>query len=166
MLPTISADEFITSSTPAIPQDRARDDSLSEQFRRRRKGRAGTATPPESNTADLPVPEGSSPEMIALGARVFQGQVGGASCTGCHGANATGSPLGPDLTKNKWMWSDGSFAGILKVITEGVPKPKQFRSPMPPMGGAQLSDTQASALAAYVWGLSHKTTTAKPSESK
>ncbi len=125
-----------------------------------------SATPPESNTADLPVPEGSSPEMIALGARVFQGQVGGASCTGCHGANATGSPLGPDLTKNKWMWSDGSFAGILKVITEGVPKPKQFRSPMPPMGGAQLSDTQASALAAYVWGLSHKTTTAKPSEPK
>jgi hypothetical protein len=26
---------------------------------------------------------------------------------------------------------------------------------MPPQGGAQLSDTQASALAAYVWGLSH-----------
>jgi glucose/arabinose dehydrogenase/mono/diheme cytochrome c family protein len=128
-----------------------------------------SATPPESNTADLPVPEGSSPEMVALGARVFQGQVGGASCTGCHGANATGSPLGPDLTKNKWMWSDGSFAGILKVITEGVPKPKQFRSPMPPMGGAQLSDTQASALAAYVWGLSHRTTsggTAKPAEPK
>jgi mono/diheme cytochrome c family protein len=43
----------------------------------------------------------------------------------------------------------------LKVITYGVPQPKQYRSPMPPMGGAQLSDTQASALAAYVWGLSH-----------
>ena len=50
----------------------------------------------------------------------------------------------------------GGLAGILKVIKEGVPKPKQFRSPMPPMGGAQLSDTQASALAAYVWSLSHK----------
>jgi hypothetical protein len=49
------------------------------------------------------------------------------------------------------------LAGILKIITEGVPKPKQYRSPMPPMGGAQLSDTQASAVAAYVWGLSHKT---------
>jgi len=24
------------------------------------------------------------------------------------------------------------------------------------MGGAQLSDTQASAVAAYVWGLSHQ----------
>jgi len=114
------------------------------------------ATPPESNTSDLPVPEGSSPGMVALGSRIFHGQVGGASCTGCHGANATGTPLGPDLTKQKWMWSDGSLAGILKVITEGVPKPKRFRSPMPPMGGAQLSNTQASAVAAYVWALSHK----------
>ena len=113
------------------------------------------AQPPESNTADLPVPEGSSPDMVALGNRIYHGQVGGASCTGCHGANGTGSTLGPDLTKKKWLWSDGSLAGILKVITDGVPKPKQYRSPMPPMGGAQLSDTQASALAAYVWGLSH-----------
>jgi mono/diheme cytochrome c family protein len=93
--------------------------------------------------------------MVALGARIFHGQVGGASCTGCHGANGTGSGLGPDLTSKAWMWSDGSFVGILKVITEGVPQPKKFRSPMPPMGGAQLSDTQAAALAAYVWGLSH-----------
>jgi hypothetical protein len=59
------------------------------------------------------------------------------------------------LTQKKWLWSDGSFAGILKVITEGVPQPKQYRSPMPPMGGAELSEIQASALAAYVWGLSH-----------
>ena len=116
---------------------------------------ASSAQPPEADTENLPVPEGSTAEMVALGVRIFHGQVGGASCTGCHGANGTGSPLGPDLTKKKWLWSDGSFAGILKVITDGVPKPKQYRSPMPPMGGAQLSDTQASALAAYVWGLSH-----------
>ena len=111
--------------------------------------------PPETITAGLPVPEGSSREMVTLGYRIYQGLVGGASCTGCHGAKATGSPLGPDLTKKSWLWSDGSFAGILKVITEGVPQPRQYRSPMPPMGGAQLSDTQASALAAYVWALSH-----------
>jgi glucose/arabinose dehydrogenase/mono/diheme cytochrome c family protein len=117
---------------------------------------AAAAQPPESNTADLPVPDGSSPDMIALGDRIYHGQVGGAACTGCHGANATGTSIGPDLTKKKWLWSDGSFAGILKIITNGVPQPKQFRSPMPPMGGAQLSDTQASAVAAYVWALSHK----------
>jgi glucose/arabinose dehydrogenase/mono/diheme cytochrome c family protein len=112
--------------------------------------------PPEGDTAGLPVPPGSSPEMLALGYRVYQGQAGGATCTGCHGAKAMGTPLGPDLTRNKWLWSDGSLAGILKVITDGVPQPKQFRSPMPPMGGAQLSDTQASAVAAYIWALSHR----------
>jgi glucose/arabinose dehydrogenase/mono/diheme cytochrome c family protein len=116
---------------------------------------ASSAQPPESDTENLPVPDGSTADMVALGARVFHGQVGGASCTGCHGANGTGSPLGPDLTKKEWMWSDGSLAGILKVISDGVPKPKKFRSAMPPMGGAQLSVTQASAVAAYVWGLSH-----------
>jgi mono/diheme cytochrome c family protein len=94
--------------------------------------------------------------MVALGDRVYHGQVGGAACTGCHGANGAGSPVGPDLTSKKWMWSDGSFAGILKAITDGVPQPKQFRSPMPPMGGAQLTTDQARAVAAYVWGLSHR----------
>jgi glucose/arabinose dehydrogenase/mono/diheme cytochrome c family protein len=117
------------------------------------------AQAPESNDADLPVPEGSSPDMVALGNRIYHGQVGGAACAGCHGETGTGSPLGPDLTSKKWMWSDGSLAGILKVITEGVPQPKKYRSPMPPMGGAQLSATQASALAAYVWALSHQATT-------
>jgi glucose/arabinose dehydrogenase/mono/diheme cytochrome c family protein len=116
------------------------------------------AKPPEGNIdpESLPVPEGSTSDMVALGDRIYHGQVGGAACTGCHGANGTGSPLGPDLTKKKLLWSDGSLAGILKVITEGVPKPKQYRSPMSPMGGAQLSDTQASAVAAYVWALGHR----------
>jgi mono/diheme cytochrome c family protein len=94
--------------------------------------------------------------MVWLGDRIYHGQVGGASCTGCHGANGAGSPLGPSLTSQKRLWSDGSFAGILKVITSGVPQPKRYRSPMPPMGGAQLTGDQASALAAYVWSLSHQ----------
>ena len=125
---------------------------------------AAPAKPPEGTNADAgaaaqskpPLPDGATPQMVALGNRVFHGQVGGASCTGCHGANGTGSPLGPSLTSQEWLWSDGSFAGILKVIKDGVPQPKRFRSPMPPMGGAQLSDAQVSALAAYVWGLSHQ----------
>jgi glucose/arabinose dehydrogenase/mono/diheme cytochrome c family protein len=116
---------------------------------------ASSATPPEIDTENLPVPEGSTADMVALGARIFHGQVGGAGCAGCHGASGTGSQRGPSLTSQERLWSDGSFTGILKVINEGVPKPKKFRIPMPPQGGAQLSDTQASALAAYVWGLSH-----------
>jgi glucose/arabinose dehydrogenase/mono/diheme cytochrome c family protein len=130
---------------------------------------AAPAKPPEGTNADAgaavkaspPVPDGATPEMVALGDRIYHGQVGGASCTGCHGANGTGSPLGPSLTSKKWLWSDGSFAGILKVITNGVPQPKRYRSPMPPMGGAQLTADQASALAAYVWGLSHQAAPSK-----
>ncbi len=105
--------------------------------------------------ANLPVPPGATQEMVQLGDRIYRGQVGGAGCTGCHGANGQGTPLGPPLIKHKWLWSDGSNEGIKKTITEGVSQPKQYRSPMPPMGGAQLTPDQASALAAYVWSLSH-----------
>jgi glucose/arabinose dehydrogenase/mono/diheme cytochrome c family protein len=127
---------------------------------------ADDAKPPEgthpdagagANTASLPVPVGATKEMVALGDRVYHGQVGAATCTGCHGANATGTTLGPNLTDTEWLWGDGSYAAIAKTIAAGVPQPKQFRSPMPPMGGAQLTPDQVSAVAAYIWGLSHRT---------
>jgi len=114
-------------------------------------------THPDAGVAALPVPEGTTREMVALGQRIYSGQVGGAPCTGCHGENGEGTPLGPDLTGKKWLWSDGSYSGIKKTITEGVSQPKQYRSPMPPMGGAQLTPEQVSALAAYVWAISHRT---------
>jgi glucose/arabinose dehydrogenase/cytochrome c5 len=118
---------------------------------------AATAKPPEGTHAEagVAVPEGATRETVALGNRIYHGQVGGAACSGCHGARGTGSPLGPDLTKKNSLWSDGSYRGIQKTIAEGVPHPKQYRSPMPPMGGAQLTPDQLSAVAAYVWSLSH-----------
>ncbi len=118
--------------------------------------------PPEGTHPDagaaansLPVPQGATKEMVALGERIFRGQVAGAACTGCHGDSGEGTPLGPPLTAKKLLWSDGSVAGIRKTITEGVPQPKQYRSPMPPMGGTQLTPDQVSAVAAYVWALNH-----------
>jgi glucose/arabinose dehydrogenase/mono/diheme cytochrome c family protein len=114
-------------------------------------------THPDAGLAALPVPEGATREMVALGQRIYRGQVGGAACTGCHGDSGEGTPLGPDLTGKKWLWSDGSYAGIKKTITAGVSQPKQYRSPMPPMGGAQLTPDQVSALAAYIWAISHRT---------
>jgi hypothetical protein len=53
------------------------------------------------------------------------------------------------------LWSDGSWEGIAKTITDGVSQPKQYRSPMAPMGGAQLTPEQVKAVAAYVWAISH-----------
>jgi glucose/arabinose dehydrogenase/cytochrome c5 len=115
------------------------------------------AKPPEGTNPDagLSVPAGATQEMVALGDRIYHGQVGGASCTGCHGSDGKGTPLGPDLTDTKYLWNDGSWAGIAKTITDGVMQPKEYRSPMPPMGGAQLTDDQVKALAAYVWSMSH-----------
>jgi mono/diheme cytochrome c family protein len=55
----------------------------------------------------------------------------------------------------KWLWSDGSVDGIAKTITEGVSQPKEYRSPMPPLGGAQLTQAQVKALATYLWSLNH-----------
>jgi len=122
------------------------------------------AKPPEGThpnagaaaNAKVAVPEGATWEMVALGRRIYRGQVGGAACTGCHGMSGQGSTLGPPLNGTKWLWSDGSFAGITKTIMDGVPQPKNYRSPMPAKGGAQLTDEQVKAVAAYVWSLSHR----------
>ena len=111
--------------------------------------------PDAGGSANLPVPPGATPGEVALGAQVFRGQVGGAACTGCHGSDGTGTPQGPDLTSRSWVWGSGSYADIQKIVREGVPQPKEFRDPMPPMGGAQLTPEQLSAVSAYVWGLSH-----------
>ena len=109
-------------------------------------------------TRDLLVPKGATREMALPGERIYRGQIGGATCTGCHVESGQGTPLGPNLTGKKWLWSDGSYAGIATTITEGVLQPKQYRSPMPALGGAQLTREQVAALAAYVWSLSHKAT--------
>jgi len=117
------------------------------------------AEPPEgihpNAGGPLPTPAGSTTAAVALGSRIFHGEVANAPCAGCHGTNAMGSPLGPNLT-GKWLWGDGSLPSITKIITDGVPNPKNYRSPMPPMGGAQLTPSQVSAVAAYVWALNHR----------
>ncbi len=113
---------------------------------------AGAAT----MVASLPVPPGATAAEIAQGARIFHGQVDSGTCAGCHGSNAKGSPIAPDLTSGKWLWGDGSLASITRIIQNGVPDPKNYRSPMPPEGGVQLSEADLKAVAAYVWAISHR----------
>jgi glucose/arabinose dehydrogenase/mono/diheme cytochrome c family protein len=122
----------------------------------------GAALPPEGIHPDagaqaaLPTPPGATADAVALGNRIYHGEVASAPCAGCHGSDAKGSPLGPDLTSGKWLWGDGSLAAIAHTIAVGVPRPKDYGAPMPPMGGAQLSPSQVSAVAAYIWALSHR----------
>jgi mono/diheme cytochrome c family protein len=106
--------------------------------------------------ATLPIPPGATAAQVALGARVFHGEAGGGTCAGCHGSNARGTPLAPNLTSGKWLWGDGSLASIARTIDDGVANPKDYRSPMPPKGGAQLSNDDVRAVAAYVWALGHQ----------
>jgi len=122
------------------------------------------ANPPEGThpnagreaVSRVAVPRGATREMVELGDKIYHGQMGAATCTGCHGEDASGTTLGPSLTSGKWLWSDGSYAGIAKAITDGVPQPKLYRAPMPPMGGAELTPEQVNVVAAYLWSLNHQ----------
>jgi len=111
--------------------------------------------PNAGTAAQLRPPPGANAAMVALGEQIYRGQIGAAPCTGCHGQAGEGTPLGPALRAHTWLWSDGSYAGIEHTIGTGVAVPKQYRSAMPAMGGAQLSAEQLAAVAAYVWALGH-----------
>jgi len=87
---------------------------------------------------------------ITLGRRLYAGEIASASCSGCHGADGEGTPVGPSLVDAEWLWSNGELAGIRSSIKKGVPKPKRFPAPMPSMGGVELNDEQVDAIAAYL----------------
>lgn len=118
---------------------------------------AASEQPPEGvhanagAAANLPVPEGSTRAAVQLGDDVYHGRIASAGCAGCHGSDARGTPEAPGLLGPGWLWSDGSPAALGKTIREGVPMPKRYSTPMPPMGGAQLSPEQIAAVAAYLW---------------
>jgi glucose/arabinose dehydrogenase/mono/diheme cytochrome c family protein len=103
-----------------------------------------------------PAPRGSgiTAGMVALGDSIFHGAAAGGTCAGCHGPDAKGTPLGPNLTDDQWLWGDGSLRAIQRTIHRGVPQPKQHTAAMPPMGGATLDLRQLHAVASYVYALS------------
>jgi glucose/arabinose dehydrogenase/mono/diheme cytochrome c family protein len=113
----------------------------------------GTHPDAGADAAGLPTPKGATAAMVALGDRLYHAN----TCVGCHGSNAEGTPLGSDLRKGKWLWGDGSLAAISRTITQGVAQPKEHTGVMPPMGGAQLSPSEVSALAAYIAALNQPT---------
>ena len=86
----------------------------------------GAPQPPEGVHPDagrkvrpLPVPPGSTADLVALGDRVFHGEAGEGTCNGCHGSDGKGTPQGPPLIGGRWLWSDGSLAGIRSDDREG-----------------------------------------------
>ncbi len=92
-------------------------------------------------------------EMVKQGRAIFSGP---GLCHSCHGPDAKGTALAPDLTDDSWLDIDGSYASIAKLVTTGVPSPKQHPAPMPPKGGSSISADQVCQVAAYVYSLSHQ----------
>ncbi len=72
------------------------------------------------------------------------------NCAACHGQDAKGTPAmgAPNLTDNTWLWGS-SEAAILETINHG-------RMNRMPGFGEFLGDDKVHLLAAYVWGLSNK----------
>lgn len=98
------------------------------------------------------VPEGATMEMVQEGDKIFHGP---GNCYTCHGVDAKGTQLAPNQTDSIWINIDGSYASIMQTVKTGVPNPKEHPAPMPPMGGAQLTDEQVKDVAAYIYAISH-----------
>jgi cbb3-type cytochrome c oxidase subunit III len=86
--------------------------------------------------------------MLAAGGQTFS-----TVCAACHGPDAKGTQLAPNLTDAEWINVDGTYDAIINLVKTGVPTPKNAPAPMPPMGGASLDDAGVRAVAAYVWSL-------------
>lgn len=123
------------------------------------RGPGSTGTETAARPAAVPaLPTGVTLAMIAEGDSLFNTR----SCWRCHGTKGVGAVNGPALAgKTKWDHGTGSYADIVKTVISGVPKDSikdpsrpnamRARDSMQPL----LTDPQVSAVAAYVWSLSH-----------
>lgn len=111
------------------------------------------APPAAAPVADVPLPEGVTQEMVALGDALFNGN---GNCHACHGRAGTGAPLAPAVNDASWIHIDGSFDQLVSIIAQGVPQPAQYPAAMPPRGGAAIDDEQVRQIAAYVYAISRQ----------
>jgi mono/diheme cytochrome c family protein len=114
-------------------------------------------TPPPATQPGAPPPAAPAPGVT--GDLVQQGQqiyAGAGICFTCHGQNAQGTPLGPNLADGEWIWIDPAqdlHTELVNIIRVGVAQPREYPAPMPPNGGVNLSEDQLEALAAYLVSL-------------
>lgn len=98
------------------------------------------------------LPEGVTQAMVDQGRELFNGS---GTCFACHGQGGVGTTLGPNLTDGEWLNIESrSMENLVQLINTGVPAPQQFPGVMLPRAGANLTDDQVQALAAYVYSIS------------
>ncbi|MBI4543803.1 MAG: c-type cytochrome [Gemmatimonadetes bacterium] len=110
-----------------------------------------TPAPEQPAPGAIALPEGVTQEMVTQGQQLFTGS---GNCFTCHGQDARGTQLAPNLTDQEWLNISGSYDEVVKLVKTGVPQPKQHPAAMPPMGGVSLTEDQVKAVAAYVYTLS------------
>lgn len=100
------------------------------------------------------LPAGVTPAMVEEGRQIYVGQ---GLCFTCHGQEAQGTPLAPNLNDGEWIWIENPGQDLQTelstLIRTGVAQPRDHPAPMPPMGGAQLSEDQLNSVVAYVLSL-------------
>jgi cytochrome c5 len=90
--------------------------------------------------------------LLSRGDSIYHGLRSRGTCSMCHGNHGRGGPIGRDFTDNEWGRIDGSYRRIHGLIIGGV----DYDPPMPPRGGAPLSEEDVRAVAAYVYWLSRR----------
>lgn len=101
------------------------------------------------------LPEGVTAAMVEAGRELYF-DLG--NCMTCHGEEGEGSSMGPPLVDREFVYIDGTYPSIIRIITEGIAEPVEYAFPMRPRGGEELTDEQVAAVAAYAWILTRPRT--------
>lgn len=119
----------------------------------------GDAPPPPTAQPATPGAGPGAPSA-PLGDQAEQGRqifAGAGICFTCHGPAGQGTALGPNLADGQWVWVDPSEPDfqnqLVEIMRAGVPQPREYPAPMPPMGGVSLTDEQLESLAVYLISL-------------
>jgi hypothetical protein len=79
--------------------------------------------PPRPPRGTVALPGGVTQADFDAGQQLF---AAGGNCFSCHGMDAGGGALGPNLRDGEWLHSDGSIDGIAQIIQVGVAQPIQY----------------------------------------
>lgn len=112
---------------------------------------AGADTPVAPAAASTPIPGNApqDPSSVARGKKLF-----GANCAFCHGSNARGGEIGPNLLTSTVVRNDTKGVAIAKVVQNG-----RIDKGMPKFA---LSMDQVSDIAAFLHGMGPVSPQARP----
>lgn len=117
-------------------------------------GESSAPAASETATATTSEPAASAPvdnaALIAEGKQLFEST---AICFTCHGMDAMGTALAPNLTDETWLniEAPATVEKVSSIVKNGVAEPKEHPAPMPAM--ANLTEEQINAVATYVVSL-------------